>query len=63
MTEQELRKKIGIGKNELVETNKGFIDIFGIGKIKDTVSYGFLATGVVQTESIDDFLAHFNLKK
>ena len=57
MTEQELRKEIGIKPGSLVSTNRGLLDIFSVKDNK--VAYGFLAGGDVQMESVEDFLAHF----
>jgi len=45
MTEQELREKIGIKENELVNTNMGALDIFDVKD--DIVYFGFLAFGDV----------------
>lgn len=55
MTEKELRDKIGIGPNDLFSTNLGMIDIFGVKDGK--ISYGFLASGNVMTESIESFMS------
>ena len=61
MTEKELRKRIGIGPTELVQSSSGVIDIFAVkgGRI----TYGFLISGKMQSETIDDFLARFKIDK
>jgi hypothetical protein len=57
MTEKELREKIGLKENELLNTSIGHIDIFGV---KDNiVSYGSLAGGNVMSETVEEFLSHF----
>jgi hypothetical protein len=61
MTEQELRKKIKIGPTELVQSSSGAIDIFAVKGGK--VTYGFLISGGRQSETIEDFLAHFKTDK
>ena len=57
MNEKELRAKIGIGPTELVDGSSGLVDIFAVkgGRI----TYGFLATGKMTSETIDEFLARF----
>jgi hypothetical protein len=57
MTEKELREKIGIGKNDLVNTNMGLVDIMAVGDGR--VTYGFLAFGNLTSEPIEDFLKKF----
>lgn len=61
MTEEQIRKKIGIGPTELVQSSSGAIDIFAVkgGRI----TYGFLISGKMQSETIDDFLARFKTDK
>lgn len=56
-TEQDLRKHLNLGEGELINTNKGALDIFSVKG--GVVSYGFLIGGSTQTENIDDFLSHF----
>ena len=56
MTEQELREKCGLKPNALIPTNKGLVDILGIGKDPKTgeekVTLGFLISGKIITEPI-----------
>jgi len=61
MTEEEIRKKIGIGPSGLIESSSGAIDIFAVkgGRI----TYGFLISGEMKSETIDDFLARFKTDK
>ena len=59
MTEKELRDKIGIGERQLVNTNKGLMDILYIHDNK--VFFGFLAFGSVQSEPIEEFLEKFTI--
>ena len=54
MTEEEPRKKIGIGENELVNSTRGLIDIMAVKG--DRITYGFLATGVLESSTIDEFI-------
>ena len=55
--ENKLRDKLGLDAGELVETNKGLLDILSVSKTR--VTYGFLAGGCPQSEPITDFLNHF----
>jgi len=57
MTEQELRKKIGVDENDLVMSNQGAVDIMAVGNGR--VTYGFLAFGNLQSETIEEFLERF----
>ena len=61
MTEEQIRKKIGVGPAELVQSSSGFIDIFAVkgGRI----TYGLLISGKMKSETIDDFLARFKTDK
>jgi len=56
MTEQEFREKCGLEPNALISTNKGLVDILGIGKDPKTgeekVTLGFLISGKIITEPI-----------
>lgn len=55
MTLKELRKKIGLKKNELFNTNIGAMDIFNVKD--DVVYYGFLmGSGEILSEPVDSFL-------
>lgn len=60
MTEQEFRKKCKLKPNELISTNRGLADIFGIGKDPETgeekVALGFLASGKIITESVESVI-------
>ena len=60
MTEQELRKRCGLKPNQLISTNKGLVDILGVGRDPKTdeekVVLGFLATGRVVTEPINSVI-------
>ncbi len=58
MTEQELRKRIGIGENQLVNTNHGLVDIFAVRDGR--ITYGFLASGTMKSETIKEFLERFD---
>lgn len=58
MTEKELRKKIGIGENDLVMSNQGAIDIMAVGGGR--VTYGFLAFGNLRSETVEKFLERFD---
>lgn len=58
MTEKDLREKIGIGENDLVMSNQGAVDIMAVGNGR--VTYGFLAFGNLQSETIEKFLERFN---
>jgi hypothetical protein len=61
MTEEQIREKIGIGPTGLVQSSSGAIDIFAV---KDgRITYGFLISGKMQSETIDDFLARFKTDK
>jgi len=57
MNESDLRKKIGLEENELLNTSKGLVDIFDVSGGK--VQYGFVATGGINTETVENFLNHF----
>ena len=60
MTEKELRKKIGIGDKDLIDSPQGLVDILGV---KDnTITLGYLVGGVKQVD-INDFLENFNIVK
>ena len=59
MTEKEVRNRIGVKTEELVETNKGLLDLVKVEN--DKVHYGFLGGGGIQIEPVDDFLAHFSV--
>jgi hypothetical protein len=54
MTEEELREKIGIGENDLVDSTRGLIDIMAVKG--DRITYGFLATGVLESSTINEFI-------
>lgn len=54
---KELLEKLGFKENQLIDTNLGALDIFTVSE--DKVTYGFLAKGNIQTESVDEFLKHF----
>lgn len=60
MTEKELRKICGLKDDELINTNRGALDIFGVKN--DYVSYGFLAEGAVLIETVDSFLEKISEK-
>lgn len=57
MTEQEFRERCGLKPKQLINTNKGLVDILGIGRDPKTgeekVTLGFLATGRVINEPIE----------
>jgi|AntAceMinimDraft_9_1070365.scaffolds.fasta_scaffold04831_3 hypothetical protein len=57
MNESELRKEIGIGEKELVNTNRGSLDIFSVSDGR--VTYGLLAEGKVSYMTTDKFLENF----
>ena len=57
MTEQELRDKLKLKSNELINTSNGLLEIFGVKD--DIVEYAFLIGANVQHESVEDFLSHF----
>jgi hypothetical protein len=61
MTENELREKLFLKEGELINTNRGAMDIFSVEN--DIVTYGFVAGGKPMTESIESFLAHFVIYK
>lgn len=59
MTEEELRKECGLDNGELLNTNRGLLDIFDVKELSTgqfMVSYGFLATGDVLSESVESFI-------
>lgn len=59
MTEKELREKIGIGENDLIDSPQGLVDIL---KVKDDiVVLGYLVGGVKKVD-INDFLKGFRQK-
>ena len=72
MTEKELREKIGVGENQLVNTSSGLVDIMAVGpcpsegdfacecdNCNGRVTYGFLAAGTLMSETIEKFLERF----
>ena len=62
MTETELRKRCGLKSNELINSNRGALDIFSV---KDgMVTIGVVATGRVFNEPVQSVIAKmFNVKK
>ena len=61
MTEKELRKKIGIGKGALLDSTRGLIDIMAVKN--DRITYGFLATGAVESSTITEFMKKCKVDK
>ncbi len=57
MTTKQLKKKLGYETNELIMTNFGALDILAVKN--GIVSYGLLAGGKAQTESVEIFINHF----
>ena len=57
MTKEDLLKKCGLSKNQLVNTNLGFLDILDVKD--DIVSYGFLAKGQIETMGTGEFCSKF----
>ena len=57
MNVEKLRKHLKIGPKELINTNRGPLDILSVQDGK--VTYGFLAEAKTMQESIEGFLKHF----
>ena len=55
MTANELREKIGLGPGELLDTNRGPLDILSVNG--DKVTYGFLTEHSPITENIESFIS------
>jgi len=61
MTEKELREKLYLKEGELINTNRGAMDILSVEN--DIVTYGFVAGGKPMSESVEAFLSHFVIYK
>ena len=54
----QLREVLDLKKGQLIDTNKGALDIFKVEGGR--VYYGFLATGETADEPMDEFMKKFN---
>ena len=54
---KDLRKKLGLKKNQMISTNKGALDVFTVKRGR--IYYGFVGTGHTDDEPIDDFIKRF----
>ena len=54
----QLREVLDLKKGQLIDTNKGALDIFKVEAGR--VYYGFLATGETADEPMDEFMKKFN---
>lgn len=57
LTRAELMDKIGYKENDLINTNRGYMDVLEVDG--DSVVLGFLAGGSPIREKITDFLDKF----
>ena len=60
MTEKELRKTIGIGEKDLIDSPRGLVDILSVEN--DLITLGYLASGGTQKVKVEDFLKGFRQK-
>ena len=60
MNQKELRKKIGIGEKDLIDSPRGLVDILSVEN--DLITLGYLASGGTQKVKVEDFLKGFRQK-